>query len=312
MMRRTLGAVVVGTSVMSLALASAAAADPLLGSARARVSHASGPVAAKAGTSVTIGQVNGTPTDCGFAVTAVQSASVGVSYAVPGTPAKSVITSYSYNSGSVPGSVRLAAFVPGLGTNWTLVGKSPLAPVTLFVVNTFQVRVPVPAGAHLGMQITSDSMDCGATTGSGGDILAFSTTFNPDVATDMAVTQVAGVHANISAVVESDADGDGYGDVTQDLCPESALTQATCPAPDTKITKAPAKRSTKRKAKITFNATVAGSTFTCAVDGKAAVPCTSPFTKKYKYGKHRVVITALLGGTADPTPATVRFKVIRP
>jgi hypothetical protein len=118
---------------------------------------------------------------------------------------------------------------------------------------------------------------------------------------------------NVSAVVESDADGDGYGDVSQDLCPQSKLSQAACPAPDTTVTKAPKKKSTKRKATIKFTATVPGSTFTCAVDKKAAKPCTSPFKKKYKYGKHTVVITATSpAGLVDPTPVTVKFKVKKP
>lgn len=115
-------------------------------------------------------------------------------------------------------------------------------------------------------------------------------------------------------MVESDADGDGFGDVTQDLCPELASTQTACGvAPETTVTKAPKKKSTKRKAKIRFTSSVAGSTFTCTVDKKQAKPCTSPFTKTYTYGKHTVVITAIgPDGTADPSPAVVKFKVKRP
>ena len=56
-----------------------------------------------------------------------------------------------------------------------------------------------------------------------------------------------------------------------------------------------------------------GSTFTCAVDKKPAMPCTSPFKKRYKYGKHTVVITATSPfGIVDPTPVTVKFKVKKP
>ena len=108
---------------------------------------------------------------------------------------------------------------------------------------------------------------------------------------------------NLSAVWEPDVDKDLYGDVSQDLCPQSAQTQAACPAPDTTITKAPAKRSSKRQAKIKFTS-VPGATFTCAVDGKAAKPCASPFKKRYRYDKHKVVVTAISSvGIPDPTPA---------
>jgi hypothetical protein len=76
------------------------------------------------------------------------------------------------------------------------------------------------------------------------------------------------------------------------------------------VTKAPKKKSAKHKAKIAFSSTVAGSTFTCAVDGQAATVCTSPFKRKYRYGKHIVVVTATSpAGIVDPTPATVNFKV---
>ena len=79
------------------------------------------------------------------------------------------------------------------------------------------------------------------------------------------------------------------------------------------MTKRPKKRSSRRKAKITFTSTVPGSTFTCAVDKKAAKPCRSPFKKRYRYGKHMVVITATSPlGSLEMTPVTVRFKIRRP
>jgi hypothetical protein len=118
---------------------------------------------------------------------------------------------------------------------------------------------------------------------------------------------------DISAVWEPDADGDGYGDVSQDGCPLLTTMQAPCPVPDTTVTKKPKKTSTKRKATITFTSSVAGSTFTCAVDKKPAAPCTSPFKKRVKVGKHTVVITSTSPlGIVDPTPVTVKFKIAKP
>ena len=180
------------------------------------------------------------------------------------------------------------------------------------MLNTFPTRLPVPAGVILGSKMFSGSMVCGFTTGVAGDTLKYDI-FDPDVSTTFTPIGTFGGRWNISAVLESDEDGDGYGDVSQDLCPQSKLTQAACPAPDTTVTKAPKKKSTKRKATITFSSTVAGSTFTCAVDKKAAQPCASPFKKKFKYGKHKVVITATSPvGIVDTSPVTVKFKVARP
>ena len=45
--------------------------------------------------------------------------------------------------------------------------------------------------------------------------------FDPDTSSTMNTVGSYTGRWDISAVVESDADGDGYGDVTQDLCPSS-------------------------------------------------------------------------------------------
>ena len=79
----------------------------------------------------------------------------------------------------------------------------------------------------------------------------------------------SGKRVNISAVLEPDVDGDQYGDISQDLCPQSKLAQTAWPAPDTTVTKKPKRRSAARKVRIKFSSTVAGSTFTCAVVGRA-------------------------------------------
>ena len=256
------------------------------------------PSLATAPTSVTIGQTTGSQIGCGVAYTGLQSATGGApSYT---TPFAGVITSFSHQPDADPGQIRALLFVTENSTNYQVVAKSALVAITPSVLNTFPTRLPVPAGAVLGSQMTSGLMAC-ALGGGPGDTIKYGS-FDPDTSSSFTPTTSGNYRWNVSAVLETDADGDGYGDVTQDLCPQSKLAQAACPAPDTTVTKAPKKKSTKRKATIKFSATVAGSTFTCAVDGKAAQPCTSPFKKKYKYGKHTVVITA----TSPPASSTRR------
>ena len=302
-MKSKLVGLTLGTTVLTVALAATAAADPLIGGAKSQSAHA------KVGTSTTIGQTDPGATTCGPPITAVQATSAGPSYTVP---SRGVITSWSTKGNAGVGQARVVAFTAA-GANWTLVGKSALTPVAVNTLNTFPARVPVPAGAQLGIQITAGAMDCGFVTGVGTDLFQYSLTFNPDADTTLTPSNLPNVHANISAVVESDADGDGYGDVTQDACPESALTQAACPAPNTKVTKKPKKTSTQRNVKIKFSSTIAGSTFTCKVDKKAAKTCKSPLKKKFKYGKHKVVITAISPfGIVDPTPVKVKFKILKP
>ena len=54
---------------------------------------------------------------------------------------------------------------------------------------------------------------------------------------------------------------------------------------------------------------MAGSTFTCSIDGKAFTACTSGVTYKLKTGKHTFAVRATAGGVTDPTPATFTVKV---
>ena len=227
------------------------------------------------------------------------------------TPSAGVITSYSVRASAGPGLVRLVVFGPSATAGHrTVVALSAQNPVVTNTVNTFTTRVPVAAGLSIGLNNSASSMICWGAGVAGDEVAA--ATFDPAASTDFAtgINLLPGKRVNISAVLEPDVDGDQYGDLTQDLCPQSKLTQAACPAPDTKVTKHPKKRSATRKARIRFSSTIAGSTFTCAVDGKAAKPCTSPYKKRFKVGKHTVVITATSAvGIVDPTPATVKFKV---
>jgi hypothetical protein len=200
-------------------------------------------------------------------------------------------------------------FVPAGAGTYAQVGKSALAAVTPAVLNTFPTRIPVPAGATLGMQFTNPSMACGVADA--GSSLEYLATYDPDNPVPFTGTP-ASYLLNAAAVWESDADADGFGDVTQDLCPQSARSQAACPAPDTRVKSAP-KATPKAKIKISFVSSVPGSTFTCSVDGKPAKPCSSPFRKRYSLGKHKVRITATSpAGIVEAKPATVKFRRIAP
>ncbi len=271
------------------------------------------PAAAARATAVTLGQVATTG-----AAQCTPGPSVMAQYLEAGPPSyvaptAGVLTSYSVRAGATAGSARLVVLGPSpTPDHRTVVGLSALNPVVINTVNTFPTRVPIAAGQSIGLNNSAAPMICWGAGAAGDQVRA--SVFDPAVITDFtSFLTVPNMRVNISAVLEPDVDGDQFGDVTQDLCPESRLTQAACPAPDTKVTKKPKKRSASRKARIRFTSTVAGSTFTCAVDGRAARPCTSPFKKRFKVGKHIVVITATSAvGIADPTPVAVRFKVTRP
>jgi hypothetical protein len=87
---------------------------------------------------------------------------------------------------------------------------------------------------------------------------------------------------------------------------------------ETAITSGPKKKvkakKKKKKATFQFVATLGGNpvpdaTFTCQVDGRAPVPCSSPFTTKVKKGKHTFQVYAVANGETDSTPAAAQWKL---
>jgi hypothetical protein len=107
--------------------------------------------------------------------------------------------------------------------------------------------------------------------------------------------------------------------------PGGGETKPTATVPETKISRGPKKKvKTKgKKAPVTFrfSSTAAGATFECALvkkpkkGKKAPKPkfstCKSPRKLKLKPGKYTFSVRAVLGGVADPSPATSIFRVVR-
>jgi hypothetical protein len=88
-----------------------------------------------------------------------------------------------------------------------------------------------------------------------------------------------------------------------------------CPAPpappSTVITKSPKNRSRDRTPTWRFSSSPGGASFECRLDAKPFAPCTSPFTKRVKRGKHTFKVRARNGNGADATPAIDKFRVLR-
>jgi hypothetical protein len=246
---------------------------------------------------------------CGSSHTLVQRAAT-VSYT---TPYAGVITSFAHAAGVTPAQIRLLALQPVGADYYLLSGSSGWHPLTPGTINTFQTRVPVPAGALLGIRASADGVVC-ATDSTAGNEVGHGTADPDSTATLLLPPSGFSLRLNLSAVVEPDVDGDGYGDVTQDACPASASSQVACPAPDTKVKRAPARRTTARTITVKFKASIEGSTFRCRLDrAKKAKPCTSPYRKRLGLGKHTLRIWAVSpAGIEDPTPAKVKVTIVRP
>ena len=159
-------------------------------------------------------------------------------------------------------------------------------------IYTFEERLRVRSGDEIGVDTHGvrggGAIDFGPpitrTTGGTIDL------WNPPLleGENRAPTLVApGNELLINADVEPDADGDGFGDETQDGCPSDASTQASgqgacadTSGPNPDLTKTPKKKTESRTAVFRFISDDPNATFQCRLDKKPFVDCTSP--KKYR------------------------------
>jgi hypothetical protein len=180
----------------------------------------------------------------------------------------------------------------------------------------FSSRLPVAAGDRLGIDLVSVPMlttvNIVKAPGATGDLVDV---WKPPLAEGTATPPVPddiGDELALNADIEPDADGDGFGDETQDLCPTNAATQQACAAgaPDTSFTKKPKKKSKKTKQTVKFTSNVPGAIFQCSLDSVAYRECASPLKlKRLKKGKHILLVRAVAFQIPDPTPAEARFTV---
>jgi hypothetical protein len=156
----------------------------------------------------------------------VQTSTSTVPYVVP---SPGVITMWSHRGDDESaGSGRLQAWTITDGTFFTLVGRSELQAFTAGSVRSYPTRIEVRAGDLLGMRAEGDA-GCFYSTG-GGNGTRSASGFDP-VPGDTVILSDAGstILLNVAAILEQDADRDGFGDETQDGCPGQAGPESGCP-----------------------------------------------------------------------------------
>lgn len=127
------------------------------------------------------------------------------------------------------GNYLVRILSPAAGGKYAVTASS--APVTIGsdeALWTIPGRLPIPAGGYVALvppstaqQRWAVSPPSGATWTSFSDVSSGTVTLS---------TPVAGAYM-YDADIEPDADRDGYGDVTQDLCATNGATQGICPPP---------------------------------------------------------------------------------
>jgi hypothetical protein len=224
---------------------------------------------------------------------------------------------------------------PSGGSQFQIVGASS-ADVSGLTGNrlfTTLTQIPVQAGDVIGLRgDTGSGLPCDRAAPSPMSVEAI-LAGNPAVGSTVSPTgSFASFELDLSARLEPDADGDGYGDETQDQCPTDPSTHGPCPvaggstppgtgtpattAPDktppaTTIVKGPKKKTTSKTATFDFGSSESGSTFECSLDSSPFRPCTSPHTVRAgKPGKHDFQVRARdAAGNLDQSAATYSWTV---
>jgi hypothetical protein len=168
-------------------------------------------------------------------------------------------------------------------------------------LNSFDTRIPIQAGdrpAAAAAPGGSVPAPLYCSTGNPGDEMGTLATAST-LGTTNTYPPAAGLVAAISAIVEPDADNDGYGDETQVKFPRSAAVQATaCPL----ITLSGIGKPKKGSAQILVSASSQASV---TVFGTVKVP------KKGKKGKAREII--MQGGVQNVSPGAIAsFSLVFP
>jgi hypothetical protein len=208
----------------------------------------------------------------GFDLMQDTTAAGAPSYVVPS--GGGVITSWRTTASAGTGTVKLRVFSPdSTGGVITPVGESDPVTVTPASTPPFPTRISVSGGEKLGLTVTNSSQDFTGCANSSADNaneaqLALSGPLNsqePSLQAPPGSSKTA-VLLNVSASVEPDADGDGYGDETQDHCLGKEGTLDGCPTLELGKSKANAKKGT---ATITAKAALPG---VVKLAGKNVVP----------------------------------------
>jgi hypothetical protein len=186
---------------------------------------------ATAGASQTIGKAGLDGGACTNRVFVQHDVVSGPSY----SPSSSgVITSWSAQANGDTGqTLQLMVLSKGSGLVYTVLRRDSVRTLAnLNALNTFAgLRLPIEAGQLIAVyEPPGSTADCEA-NGSTGDNIAFSEIADPSDNVPAAYDGFdSQFRVNAQAVVEPDADHDGFGDETQDQCATNGATQGPCPA----------------------------------------------------------------------------------
>jgi hypothetical protein len=175
-----------------------------------------------------LGSVAGAATDMGgtfvpssgsAGVTFFQTASPGSSYAAP---SNGVITQWSFRADGSPPSLKLKVVRSAGGGNYRVVGESALTSQVPSQLNTHPTRIPVQTGDVIGLYVALAG-PMAYTQGPGNAFFGLmGLAGDPAPGTTDGSIDEGQFPLDVAARLEPDADGDGFGDESQDNCPAAA------------------------------------------------------------------------------------------
>lgn len=144
-------------------------------------------------------------------------------------------------------------------------------------INAFPTRLPIVAGDQLGFdQTAAATANQYVRNATAGATNYFRTPTLVDGLALPASTLNVSREFLLNADIEADADSDGFGDETQDVCPTIAGQSSGCP-PATEVTVTASKRQSLRKLKLSVVSSNAGT-----VTARAVASTRLKRTKKYR------------------------------
>jgi hypothetical protein len=169
--------------------------------------------------------------------------------------------------------------------------------------NTFDTRLPVQAGDRFGLYGLKGAIACAF--GTGADKLGF-TSGNSTIGTTLtASVEHASEQIPVSVVIEPDADHDGYGDETQDNCPQNPAAHSECPLAAPAVLPVP-----ETPAPLTIQALPQARERSATVLVTASVKSSVVASGTVKLGKGVQAATRTATKIVDPgriTPFTLKF-----
>jgi len=143
-------------------------------------------------------------------------------------PTAGVITKWKVNLIPAPVTVPTTLKVVRVGAGTLLVvGESSGTVVS--GANVFNARIPVQAGDRLGIYGPGEIGTLYCTTGGEEAQFGLFVGATPAGGSSPFETGTSNLRVPMAAILEPDADNDGYGDESQDGCPQSAAFQTPCP-----------------------------------------------------------------------------------